>query len=65
MTIKLLCVGKIRGCYLHEALNEYLKRLRRYIPVEYVEVKAKKRGKKYPESEVKQQEGERLRKMLT
>ena len=65
MTIKLLCVGKIREHYLHEALDEYLKRLRRYIPVEYVEIKAKKRGKKSPESEVKQQEGERLRKMLT
>ena len=65
MTIKLLCVGKIREHYLHEALDEYLKRLRRYVPVEYVEVKAEKRGKKYRKSEVEQREGERLRKVIT
>jgi 23S rRNA (pseudouridine1915-N3)-methyltransferase len=65
MTIKLLCVGKAKEPYLSQAINEYLKRIHRYVPVEYIEIKAEKRGKKYRESEVKQRECERIHKMLT
>ncbi len=64
MTIKLLCVGKMKERCLSEVFDEYLRRMRRYGVVECAEVKAEKRGKKDREAEVKQREYERLRKML-
>jgi len=64
MTIKLFCVGKTKEQHLRQAIDEYLKRISRYVPVEYSEIKAEKRGKKYSESEVKQREYERIRKLL-
>ncbi len=65
MTIKLLCVGKTKEQYLSHAIAEYLKRIRRYVPVEYIEIKAKKIGKKFSELEIKQQECEKIRNALT
>ena len=65
MTIKLLCVGKTTEQQLRAAMDAYLKRLRRYVSVEYVEIEAERRGKKYSELEIKRREGVRIRKMLT
>lgn len=65
MTIKLLCVGKIKERYLSEAIDDYLRRMRRYVLIEYVEVKTEKREKNSRASEIKQREYERLRKMVT
>ncbi|MDD2391408.1 MAG: 23S rRNA (pseudouridine(1915)-N(3))-methyltransferase RlmH [Bacilli bacterium] len=36
--IKIICVGKIKEQYLVEAINDYLKRLNKYIKVQIIEV---------------------------
>lgn len=36
--IKIICVGKIKENYLVEAINDYLKRLSKYIKVQIIEV---------------------------
>jgi 23S rRNA (pseudouridine1915-N3)-methyltransferase len=64
MTIKLLCVGKVREKYLRQAIDDYLTRIRHYIPIDYTEIKAEKRKKTEPDELVKQRECEKIRKML-
>jgi 23S rRNA (pseudouridine1915-N3)-methyltransferase len=65
MTIKFLCIGKLKEPFLQKAINEYLKRLGRYTTIEYREVKAEKRKKTDNDAQVRQREGERLRKATT
>ena len=65
MTIKFLCVGKIKDSSLQEAINEYLKRLRHYTTIEYREIKAEKRKKTENDVQIRQRECERLRQVLT
>ena len=36
--IKLICVGKIKEQYLKDAINEYIKRIRKYTKIEIIEV---------------------------
>jgi 23S rRNA (pseudouridine1915-N3)-methyltransferase len=64
MTIKLICVGKTKDTYLKHAIEDYLKRVRRYTSLQYVEVKAGKRNKKSHEPDVQQRECETIRKAL-
>lgn len=64
MTIKFLCIGKIKEAFLQEAIKEYLKRLRRYTVIEYHEVKAEKRKKSDNDVQVRQRECERLCKTM-
>ena len=65
MTIKLICVGKIRERYLDQAINEYRKRLRRYVAVDYQELKAEKRGKSASDVVIKKREADRIQKRIT
>lgn len=37
--IKIICVGKIKENYLQEAIDEYLKRLRKYTKIEVIELR--------------------------
>lgn len=37
--IKILCVGKIKEGYLHELINDYLKRISKYHKIEIIELK--------------------------
>lgn len=60
MIIKLLCVGKITEPYLQEAIEDYLKRIRRYTTIEYREIKAEKRKKTENDLQIRQRECERL-----
>ena len=64
MTIKLLCVGKIRKPYLQQAIDKYVKRIRHYTSLEYTEIKAEKRGKTKNDLQVKQREWEKIRKAI-
>lgn len=64
MTIKFLCVGKITEPSLQEAIEDYLKRLRRYTSVEYREIKAEKRKKTENDLQVRRREYERLRQAI-
>jgi 23S rRNA (pseudouridine1915-N3)-methyltransferase len=65
MTIRLVCVGKARDAYIIDGVHEFRQRIRRYAPLEYVELKAAKRPKHLPDAEVRQQECDRIRKALT
>lgn len=64
MELTLLTVGKTGISYINEGINEYCKRLRRYIPYDIVELPDIKKGK-FSESEQKEAEGELILKTLT
>jgi 23S rRNA (pseudouridine1915-N3)-methyltransferase len=65
MIIKLVCVGKTKEAYLKHGIEDYLKRIRRYTSLDYIEVKAGARSKKSHEPDVQQRESEHIRKVLT
>ena len=65
MTIKLLCIGKTKDTYLRLAIDEYLRRIRHYTSLEYIEIKAEKRRKTESESQVKEREYEKLQRVLS
>ncbi len=65
MTVRLVCVGKIRESYIADGVTEFRKRIRRYGTLVYVEVKAEKRRKNTPDTEVRQRECERIQKAIT
>ncbi len=65
MTIKLLCVGKLKAPKLQQTLDEYLKRIRHYTSIEYQEIKAEKRKKTERDEFVKQRESEHIAKYLS
>lgn len=63
MTIRILCVGKIKEKYFRDAAAEYLKRLSRYARVDIVEVSDEKTPEGASEKEellIKQKEGGRI-----
>lgn len=37
--IKIICVGKIKEQYLNDMMNDYLKRIKKYIKIEMIELK--------------------------
>jgi 23S rRNA (pseudouridine1915-N3)-methyltransferase len=41
---RLICVGKISAPYLQEGVNEYVGRIKRYLPLTTVELKEEKGG---------------------
>lgn len=60
MRFKLLCVGKTTDLHLLALIEEYEKRLSRYISFERIELPAIKSGKKTATEVVKQQEAQRI-----
>lgn len=67
MRISILCVGKIKEKYWDMAINEYLKRLSRYIKINIIEVsdeKAPETMSRAQEEQVKKKEGERILKNI-
>jgi len=65
MTIRLICVGKTKNTYIQEGVNEYIRRIRRYVSLDYVELKAEKRRKNTPDADAQQRECERIQKVIT
>jgi 23S rRNA (pseudouridine1915-N3)-methyltransferase len=63
MKLTLLCVGRA-GRVLEGAIAEYESRVRRYFPLDVVEVKEERSGKGTTEAAVKEAEGERLLKRV-
>lgn len=57
MNIVLLTVGKTRTPYVAEGIDEYLKRLRRYVPYEIMEIPDVKNAGKISREEQKEAEG--------
>lgn len=65
--ITVLTVGKIKEKYFTAGIEEYAKRLKRYCKLEIIEVADEKTPDKASEAEelqIKQKEGERLRKYI-
>lgn len=63
MTIRLICVGKIKESFFSEGIAEYKKRLSRFISFEIIEVKDEKTKENASEKEenlIRDKEGERI-----
>lgn len=58
MKIKVICIGKTGKGFLMEGENEYLNRLKHYVPVERIEIPDLKNQKKLTVDQVKKQEGD-------
>jgi len=59
--LRLLCVGKLSAAYLQAGVDEYAARIRRYLPLNTVELKEEKGGgKKADPRYVRDREGERI-----
>ncbi len=57
MKIKLIVIGKTHKKFLIEGENEYLKRIRKYVGVEKIEIADLKNAKKLTKDQVKLEEG--------
>ncbi len=64
MKITLLYTGKTRFSYLEEGVGDYLKRIRRYVPLEVVVIPDVRVSKKTGQPEVKRQEGAQIMKRI-
>ena len=64
MKIKLIVIGKTEKHYLIDGIDNYVKRIKRYIPFEIIVIPALKSAKNLDESVQKQKEGELLLKQL-
>jgi 23S rRNA (pseudouridine1915-N3)-methyltransferase len=60
MNIKVISIGKTNKSYLVEGEHEYLKRLKKYVSFEKVEIPDIKGAKKMSQKEIKQKEGQLL-----
>ena len=65
MNIQLTAIGKTRTAYVEEGLQEYLKRLRRYVKYELKELPDVKNAGRLSEEEQKEAEGKQLLAQLT
>lgn len=59
MQVLVLCTGKTGKSFLEEGENTYLKRLKHYLPVNYIQLPDIK-GKNLSEAQICQKEGEQL-----
>lgn len=64
MNIKLIVVGKTNKSYFVEAEEEYLKRLKHYIKVNYIVIPELKKTKNLSVDVIKNKEGELIKKYL-
>ncbi|HKL37909.1 MAG TPA: 23S rRNA (pseudouridine(1915)-N(3))-methyltransferase RlmH [Bacteroidales bacterium] len=64
MKITLLVVGKNKEQYVQQALNDYQKRINRYVPFRISEVTPVKSSRKYSIKEIQQKEAQSIRKAL-
>ncbi len=60
MKLRLVCVGKLTEPWQRDATEEYAGRLRRYFPLEIVELKEEKGGRKSDTSGLLRREGVRI-----
>lgn len=64
MTIKFIVVGKTNKGYFVEAEKEYLKRLNRYIKIDYITIPELKKAKNLAPTEIKKKELELIQKQI-
>lgn len=58
MKVELICIGKTSKSFLEEGENEYLKRLKRYLKFQKIELPDIKMAKNASETSIKQKEAE-------
>lgn len=60
MKIKLICIGKTGKSFLIDGENEYLNRLKHYIPIEKIEIPDLKNAKNLSKDQIKEAEGREI-----
>ncbi len=60
MKIKIIAIGKTHKPFLVEGENEYLKRIKKYVAIEKIEIPDLKNAKKLTFSQIKEKEGKLL-----
>ena len=60
MKLRLICVGKLAESWQREAADDYAGRLQRYFPLELIELKEEKGGRKGDIPNLLKREGERI-----
>jgi len=60
LKLVLICVGRMSQRHLQEGVEEFTTRLRRYLPLELIELKEEKAGKKPDVDRVRDREGLRI-----
>ena len=64
MKTLLICIGKTNERYWQDAIEEYMKRLRKYSPFELIEIPDIRNTKSMTEQQIKQAEGENILRTL-
>lgn len=64
MKITFVSVGAIKNACFKDVAEDYLKRIKRYVPVEAVEVRDERASIKTPREDILRKEGERILKRL-
>jgi len=64
MKIKFICIGKTGKSFLKEGEDEYLKRLKHYLPVERIEIPDLKQAKNLSVDQIKEEEGKEFLKRI-
>lgn len=64
MKTLLICIGKTNERYWQDAIEEYIKRLRKYSPFELIEIPDIRNTKSMTEQQIKQTEGENILRTL-
>jgi len=59
-----ISVGRMKKSFLDGAVAEYIKRIKRYCPVEEIDVKEESAAAKTPKAAILQREGERILKKI-
>ncbi|MBE0598877.1 MAG: 23S rRNA (pseudouridine(1915)-N(3))-methyltransferase RlmH [Desulfuromonadales bacterium] len=60
MKLRLVCIGRVSEPWLQQGVEEYTSRIRRYLPLEIVEMKEEPGGRKPDPRLLREGEGERL-----
>lgn len=60
MKLVVVCVGRMSHRYLQEGVDDFFTRIRRYLPLELIELKEEKPGKKPDLDRLREREGERI-----
>ncbi|MCK4503186.1 MAG: 23S rRNA (pseudouridine(1915)-N(3))-methyltransferase RlmH [Desulfuromonadales bacterium] len=60
MKLRLICIGKLAEAWQRQAAADYAKRLQRYFPLDIIELKEEKGGRKGDTVRIIKAEGERI-----
>lgn len=65
MKLRLVCVGRMSASYLQDGVADFTARIRRYLPLEVVELKEEKTGDKTRPEQIRLKEGEKILQRIT